>query len=668
MVRAFVQQCGGCRATLGRTQWFKDREPDIYEWFGKNLHCMVEPSFRHYVRAGELKAAGMVWTEVLELEEENGRAGLAAEILASDIYQTTMEKVRVFVQRGGGCRATWRLVILSFPRGIASEGSHTACIDSFGVFSGQKEFSMSVTYINEYPHPRLIVMLDPYPDKRGLDVLDSALDLGASAFEVPIRLRSNGEVVWAHDEGQENEPGAIKLSDVIERVLARKGGWPTVLNDGHQFFLVLALKDPSETFGDALLATLEPFRSLLSTAVGPGDPPRPLTAILTSEKGAFLNHPARLARSRELCLVEEADYKAVDGIVAHSSDPFLWFAFDKDQAIHSEGANQGQVNAQHQRRFNVRIFYTDDEPDADLLRAALATGADSVNARPKVHRLLNNVIGDQEPRGLNPGLAMRGQTALLVWEGASGQHYLYTALGSITPNGLLFSRQTNLTDFLADSPLAKRPATAFLPDGRLLIVYEGTGENRLWYVSGRFTSLDRFLTFDGKQHELTQGQARRGSTPAIAFGPGGRVVVVYQGTDEQKLFYVSGTVDGEGKINGNEFSLTQGQAQRGFTPAIAFGPGGRVLVVYRGTDGEKLFYVSGFLDSSGKLNGTEFQLTINNSHRGFTPTVAFDDSGRAFILYTGTDAAKLFYVFGELDGQGRIHGSEVQLNMGMDRT
>jgi hypothetical protein len=68
---------------------------------------MVKPSFRHYVRAGELKAAGMVWTEVLELEEDNDRARLAAEILASDAYQTTMAKVRAFVQRGGGCRATY---------------------------------------------------------------------------------------------------------------------------------------------------------------------------------------------------------------------------------------------------------------------------------------------------------------------------------------------------------------------------------------------------------------------------------------------------------------------------------------------------------------------------------------------------------------------------------
>jgi hypothetical protein len=88
-------------------EWFKHREPEIYEWFGKNLHRMVQPSFRHYVRAGELKAAGMVWTEVLELEEDNGRARLAAEILASDIYQTTMDKVRAFVHRGGGCRATY---------------------------------------------------------------------------------------------------------------------------------------------------------------------------------------------------------------------------------------------------------------------------------------------------------------------------------------------------------------------------------------------------------------------------------------------------------------------------------------------------------------------------------------------------------------------------------
>ena len=86
-------------------EWFKDDE--IYAWFGKNLHRMREPSFRHYVRARELKAAGMEWTEVLAEDADNWRAKLAAEILASPVYKTTMDKVRAFQQRRGGCRATY---------------------------------------------------------------------------------------------------------------------------------------------------------------------------------------------------------------------------------------------------------------------------------------------------------------------------------------------------------------------------------------------------------------------------------------------------------------------------------------------------------------------------------------------------------------------------------
>jgi hypothetical protein len=86
-------------------QWFDDAE--IYAWFGANLHRMREPSFRHYVRARELKAAGMDWTEVLAIDAENLRARLAAEILASAAYRSTAERARAFVEKGGGCRATF---------------------------------------------------------------------------------------------------------------------------------------------------------------------------------------------------------------------------------------------------------------------------------------------------------------------------------------------------------------------------------------------------------------------------------------------------------------------------------------------------------------------------------------------------------------------------------
>jgi len=66
-----------------------------------------EPSLRHYVRARELKAAGMDWTDVLAVEIDNKRARLAAELLASDTYGSTTARVQAFAEQGGGCRATF---------------------------------------------------------------------------------------------------------------------------------------------------------------------------------------------------------------------------------------------------------------------------------------------------------------------------------------------------------------------------------------------------------------------------------------------------------------------------------------------------------------------------------------------------------------------------------
>jgi hypothetical protein len=73
---------------------------------------------RHYVRARELKAAGMDWTEVLAAEAENKRERLAAELLASSGHASTAERVRAFVERGGGCRATF----FNYRRKISGNG------------------------------------------------------------------------------------------------------------------------------------------------------------------------------------------------------------------------------------------------------------------------------------------------------------------------------------------------------------------------------------------------------------------------------------------------------------------------------------------------------------------------------------------------------------------
>jgi len=98
-------QPGAAEVHAQAGQWFDDRE--IYEWFGAHLHRIAEPSLRHYVRARELKAAGMDWTDVLAVESENRRARLAAELLASAAYASTAARVQAFVAQGGGCRATY---------------------------------------------------------------------------------------------------------------------------------------------------------------------------------------------------------------------------------------------------------------------------------------------------------------------------------------------------------------------------------------------------------------------------------------------------------------------------------------------------------------------------------------------------------------------------------
>ena len=80
------------------------------------------------MRAKELKAAGMDWTEVLAAEIPNKRSRLAAELLGSP--GTTEERVKAFVGQGGGCKATFfnyrRYLLQKIMRRVVSEGPEPA--------------------------------------------------------------------------------------------------------------------------------------------------------------------------------------------------------------------------------------------------------------------------------------------------------------------------------------------------------------------------------------------------------------------------------------------------------------------------------------------------------------------------------------------------------------
>lgn len=87
------------------SEWFRDTE--ILAWFAANLHRIPEPSLRLYLRAAELRRAGMDWTDCLPLTPENYRKRLVMELKADRTHDTEESRVRSFVARRGGCRATY---------------------------------------------------------------------------------------------------------------------------------------------------------------------------------------------------------------------------------------------------------------------------------------------------------------------------------------------------------------------------------------------------------------------------------------------------------------------------------------------------------------------------------------------------------------------------------
>jgi dienelactone hydrolase len=584
------------------------------------------------------------------------------------------------------------------------------------------------TYINEFPHPRFIVNFDPNPDDEPyrLDVLQEALDNKVTAIELHAQYRSADiTVIWEHDQGHES--GSLPLRETIDYILRFKGESSTIYNDHRQFFLMVTPHSTDPLLYSRIFDLLGQYTQHLSTAVNSDEPPRGITVILSGSSAQFYEGYSGWTVNR-LCIVEGVDYVRLNDIVNRTRQPFQWVLYQHEQ-------ERGQVNTYHNLdvdSFNVRVWDADDDQ-----RVALASGADSVNARPSdlsgSIEQFQKVIQSQAPRGGSPSLAAGESQAALVWRGADSNN-LYVALGSsslvfsqqqINPWG--FSRQINLTYLLEDQPLAKAPTVAFTPQQQLVIVYEGTDAQRLWYITGNFTSPDRFLTFQGLQHRLTlpKDAGRRGSNPSVAVGPDGRIVVVYEGTGDQKLWYVSGYLQA-GVLEGTEHSLSQPDPLpghtpsllHGHTPSIAIDSAGEVIVVYQSTDdkNQRLWYVSGQVDphsgeiigtafpltegaspsvtiyangqvliayeipspliqplgyfsgsrdANGRINGTAFSLTEGNARQGTHPTVSFSNNGFATILYTGTDEQKLWYVSGTIDQTGRLTGQERLLDMSL---
>jgi hypothetical protein len=521
--------------------------------------------------------------------------------------------------------------------------------------------STGVTYIHEFPHPRVVVHYHPDDRQFLLEHAQYALDHEAHALELDLQYRERDRaIVCNHDSPTDQSP---TLRAVIELLLRKKGRSPTVYNDHRQFFLVLEPKNDSSNLLDGVFRVLGDYEAVFSTAVAQNGQPRGITVVITGASAQTFYFRYQRAELNLRCIVEGHDYSSEIVNLSKGRIPFQWVSIQHDDERARVNKLHNGIDRNQTGKFNVRVWDGHDE-----LPLVLASGADSVNCDQSEIESFKQLILSQKPRGASPSLVLRGSQALLTWRGASSRN-LYLAVGNVNASGLIFPRQIALTYFLEDAPQALTPACALTADGRLVIVYEGTSNQRLWYVSGRFLNADRFLSFSGGEHRLTlpDDRGRRGSNPSVAVGPDGRVVFVYEGTDNQKLWYVSGYLNENGELIGNEYSLTEGESRRGYTPSIAIDSRGRVIVAYRGTDNDRLWYVSGALDAAGRIVGTEFSLTEGSARRGYTPSVAIDNVGRVIIVYRGTSGQKLWYVTGFLNENGKLIGSEYSLTEGEAR-
>lgn len=97
---------------IARAGWFDDAE--VFDFLGRNLFLVTQPSFRLYITARSHKQAGLDWRSLIlrTIESEaDAKLVLVARLLADPRFDTLKApetaRERAFQRQGGGSRATY---------------------------------------------------------------------------------------------------------------------------------------------------------------------------------------------------------------------------------------------------------------------------------------------------------------------------------------------------------------------------------------------------------------------------------------------------------------------------------------------------------------------------------------------------------------------------------
>ena len=128
--------------------WFPDKE--VYDFIGEWLPFIPDLSMRDYVKARQIKKAGLDWQALLHRQWKSSRLALVAALRCDPAFATEEERVQAFVARGGS-RATYfrdvarlrRLGGLSPASGetlIPTAQSHSLSQKPMSVVNREKDF------------------------------------------------------------------------------------------------------------------------------------------------------------------------------------------------------------------------------------------------------------------------------------------------------------------------------------------------------------------------------------------------------------------------------------------------------------------------------------------------------------------------------------------------
>jgi hypothetical protein len=87
-------------------KWFRGGK-DIYDFVGEHLHLFPSCSMRVYTQAQELKKAGIDWRRKILERYLDPTVALVARLKSDARFKSEEERVKAFIEAGGGSRATY---------------------------------------------------------------------------------------------------------------------------------------------------------------------------------------------------------------------------------------------------------------------------------------------------------------------------------------------------------------------------------------------------------------------------------------------------------------------------------------------------------------------------------------------------------------------------------